>query len=214
MSTTDPKNKTERSKYLTPAYTVSNVLRQEEYISSATEPLLNWLDSYASEKKPMNLSRFFSFTTFDVVGEVVFSRRFGFLELSMDIGNAVENSLALIFMREACHTCYYGQTFADIWTYSAVAGFFLWLHWALLANPVVTWLGTLPMGHLFSTTQKAISERVLNQDARGDVILYWFKQHRQNPKGITMRDIHTAALVAVGLAQTQLPAGCSHLSTT
>jgi hypothetical protein len=32
---------------------------------------------------------------FDVIGEVVFSKPFGFLEQGKDIGNAIQNSLAL-----------------------------------------------------------------------------------------------------------------------
>lgn len=95
MSTTDPKIKSERSKYVTPAYTTSSILRQEEFIGNAVEPLLEWLDSYASSKKPMDLSRFLSFATFDVIGEVIFSTRFGFLEQGKDIGNAIDNSLSL-----------------------------------------------------------------------------------------------------------------------
>lgn len=95
MSITDPKKKIEKSKYVTPAYTLSNLLRQEEFISRAMEPLFNWMDSYAAEKKPMKLCDFFSYATFDVVGEIAFSTRFGFLEKGQDIGNAIGNSLAL-----------------------------------------------------------------------------------------------------------------------
>lgn len=65
-------------------------------MNRAIEPLLGWLDSFATEKhEPMELSKFLSYTTFDVVGEIVFSKQFGFISEGKDIGNAIENSLAL-----------------------------------------------------------------------------------------------------------------------
>jgi len=53
------------------------------------------MDAYATSKKPMDLSRYISYTTFDVIGEVVFSKAFGFLERGQDIRSAIANSLAL-----------------------------------------------------------------------------------------------------------------------
>lgn len=63
------------------------------------------------------------------------------------------------------------------------------------------------MGHLFNTTQKAIGERMTNQDARFDAISYWFRQHREHPQGITIRDIHTQALGAVGAGSDTVACG-------
>lgn len=54
------------------------------------------------------------------------------------------------------------------------------------------------MGHLFNTVQKAMKEREGNEDARFDAISHWFRQHEQNPEKLTMREIHTQALAAVG----------------
>jgi hypothetical protein len=95
MSTTDPKKKVEKSKYIVPAYTISNLLKQEEYIDRTVELLLGWLDTYAADKKPMDVNKFLSYTTFDVVGEIVFSKQFGFLEQGQDIDSSINNSLAL-----------------------------------------------------------------------------------------------------------------------
>lgn len=95
MSTTDSKKKIERSKFVTPAYTLSNLLKQEEFISHSMETFLGWMDAYAGDKKPMKLNNYFSYLTFDVIGEVVFSKQFGFLAKGEDVGNAIKSSLAL-----------------------------------------------------------------------------------------------------------------------
>ncbi|KAK4221767.1 Pisatin demethylase [Podospora fimiseda] len=82
--------------------------------------------STTDRKKKLERShKFFTFTAFDIVGEILFSQQFSFLEQGKDVGNAVANSLALN-------------------AYAAVAGFFLIIHRKLIANPVITWLNILP----------------------------------------------------------------------
>ncbi len=178
MSTLDPKKKTERSRNLAAGYTLSNVIRSEDAISSTIERLLGWMDRFAEKGEPMHLDKFFTYTAFDVVGEVVFSQPFGFLEQGVDIGNSISNSLALN-------------------AYAAVGGFFQ--PWNMMvANPFVTWLQIMPMGHLFNTTMKAINERERNPDARFDLAAHWFKTLAQHPERMHLRDIHAQATTSVG----------------
>ncbi|CAO2654611.1 Nn.00g113440.m01.CDS01 [Neocucurbitaria sp. VM-36] len=188
MSTTDPKKKVEKSKYIAAAYTNSSVLRSEEYIDRTFESFLDWLDLYASDKKPMEFNKFASYVTFDVIGEIVFSKPLGFLEQGKDIGNTIENSVGLN-------------------AYVAVAGYFRWINIALLANPVVTWLSIMPMGHLFDTTKAVMADREKNANARYDAVQYWFKQHEKHPDKLTVRDIGTQALAAVGAGSDTVSAG-------
>jgi cytochrome P450 len=126
----------------------------------------------------MHLDKFFTYTAFDVVGEVIFSKQFGFLEQGADVGNSISNSLALN-------------------AYAAVGGFFQPLN-MIVANPFVTWLRIMPMGHLFNTTMKAIGERERNQDARFDLVAHWFKMLAKHPERMQLRDIHAQATTSVG----------------
>ncbi|KAK8042325.1 cytochrome P450 [Apiospora phragmitis] len=142
MSTTDPKQKRGRSRRLAPGYALSNVIKSELAIDKT------------------------------VIGEVTFSRKFGFLEQGIDVGNSISSSLALN-------------------AYIAVAAFLRWLHVALLANPIVTWLAILPMGHLLNTTKKAVSERQHSTDARWDILASWLQQMRQYPDQMDMKTNHT-----------------------
>lgn len=178
MATLDPKKKVERSRNLASGYALSNVIKSEDAISRTIEMLLDWMDQYAEKGEPMHLDKFFTYTAFDIVGEVVFSKKFGFLHEGADIGNSIANSLALN-------------------AYAAVGGFLQ--PWNLIvANPLVTWLRIMPMGHLFDTTMKAIGERVRNQDARFDLIAHWFKMLAQHPERMKLRDIHAQATTSVG----------------
>jgi cytochrome P450 len=188
MSTTDPKKKVEKSKYIADAYTFSNILRSEEHVDRTFELFISWLDRYATSKQPMELSTFMSFATFDVIGEVVFSKPFGFLEQGKDVGNAIQNSLALS-------------------AYISVAGYFRWINIALLANPVMTWLTFLPMGHLFDTVKDVLADREENANTRYDAVQYWLNQHERHPGKLTIREINTQALAAVGVGSDTVAAG-------
>ena len=178
MSTLDPRKKAERSRNLASGYTLSSLLKSEDAVSRTIEMLLGWLDKHAASGEPMHLDKFFTYTAFDVVGEVVFSKQFGFLKEGEDIGSSISNSLALN-------------------AYAAVGGFFQ--PWNMIvANPFVTWLQVMPMGHLFNTTMVAIGERERNPDARFDIAAHWFKTLKQHPERMQLRDIHAQATTSVG----------------
>jgi cytochrome P450 len=178
MATLDPKKKVERSKNLAPGYSLSNVIKSEDAVSRTIEMLLDWMDKYAVDQKAMELDQWFTFTAFDIVGEVLFSKQFGFLQQGVDIGNAISNSLALN-------------------AYAAIGGFLQPLN-MIVANPFVTWLQIMPMGHLFNTALKAIGERQKNDDARFDILAHWFRMLAQHPERMTLRDIYAQATTTVG----------------
>lgn len=74
-------------------------------------------------------------------------------------------------------------------------------HWRnlFLTNPFMTWLGILPMGHLFNTTMTAVNDREKNSDdGRFVVIDHWFKTLREQPERLTLRNIHAQAMNNVG----------------
>ncbi|CAF3598247.1 hypothetical protein HG531_012106 [Fusarium graminearum] len=105
-----------------------------------------------------------------------------------NIGGAIRNSLALN-------------------AYVAVAGYFRWINVLLVANPLVTWMGIMPMGHLFNTTAAVLANREKNHDVRYDAVSYWFNQHSQHPDKLTIREINTQALAAVGAGSDTVAAG-------
>ncbi|ETS75610.1 hypothetical protein PFICI_12554 [Pestalotiopsis fici W106-1] len=156
-------------------YSISNLLQSEAAINQNIELLCGWLDKAADEQKEVDLAQLFTFATNDNVGEFVFSRSFGFLEKGVDIGNTIENSLA--------HNAYV-----------AIIGFYGWVHTMLIGNPLVTWLGILPYGHIFDSAMRYAKEREANPDARFDLINHWLKALRENPDRMSIFDVHSAAM--------------------
>lgn len=177
MGETDPATKIELSRHLAAGYLLTNLLQAEPAVDDTVELLLGWLDRHADGHEPIDLDRFFTYTTFDVVGEVIFSRSFGFLREGRDIGGAIANSLAQNI-------------------YVAVGGYVQWFH-LLLSNPLVTWLDVLPFGHIIDTAVGAIREREKNPDARFDAVAHWFRYLGQNPGRMSAREFQSAASNAV-----------------
>lgn len=179
MSELDPKAKVELSRQLASAYAMSNVIKSEEQVSGLVAKLLGWMDKHAESEEPMDLANFFTYTAFDVVGEMVFSKPFGFLDKGVDIDNCISQTVGF----EA---------------YISVAGFMQWLHNLLLANPFVTWLDIMPTNYLAKTSNAALEQRKANQDARFDFVAHWLKSHAENPKKLPYREVQSAVMSNVG----------------
>lgn len=179
MSTTEPKKKNEMSRHFSAGYTLSNLLQNEEAVDSTVKMFLEHLDRYAASGTPFQLDQYFTFMAFDVVGEMLFSKQFGFLKNDRDVGDAIKNGTVLS-------------------VYASVIGFIRWFHVTLLGNPFMTWLGLLPMGHLYDTTVKALDERLDNRDSRFDAVAHWFKALDKNPEKVKIRDVYAVATGAVG----------------
>ncbi|KAG9767418.1 hypothetical protein KCU88_g7459, partial [Aureobasidium melanogenum] len=62
----------ERRRIINHVYTLSNVLRSEEYIDKCTELFLERMAEYQDGKKPFDLGRWVQMYAFDVVGELYF----------------------------------------------------------------------------------------------------------------------------------------------
>ncbi|KAK7941445.1 uncharacterized protein PG986_013832 [Apiospora aurea] len=119
---TNPKTKMELTRHIAPGYTMTNLLQAEQAIDSNIALLLDWLDRFANSGHPIKLGDYLRYATNDIVGDVLFSRPFGFLKKGADIDGCLANNEVQI-------------------AYVSVMGFFRWVHVLLLANPVVTWLG-------------------------------------------------------------------------
>ncbi|KAF3018818.1 hypothetical protein E8E14_004443 [Neopestalotiopsis sp. 37M] len=178
MSITDPKRKVELSKQFASGYTLSNALKAEESIDRRVSLFLDRLNEYATSGTPMDLASHITYLTLDLLGEVLFSKPFGYTEAGSDIKGSIATNEKLIGVH-------------------AVASHFRWIQLAAL-NPVTTKL--MPWGHLFNTAYEALQERKANPDARFDVIAHWLKTAAAHPDKLNDRDLlgNTTANVGAG----------------
>ncbi|RYO98648.1 hypothetical protein DL766_001052 [Monosporascus sp. MC13-8B] len=173
FTVTDPKAKMELSKMLSSGFTLSNILQSEEAVDRTVEYLLGWLGKYSETQQPIELDLFLRYTVFDLLGEVVFSKPFGFIREGRDIGGAVATATASSF--------------------TVVFGYYRRLCTLFLMNPLTTWLQILPTSQLLNTAMETVSERQKNVDAHSDLVAHWLKAMQQYPDRLTLQNIQAQA---------------------
>lgn len=178
MSEPDPKRKVERSKIFALGFAQSNLLRSEDAISGTISQLLDHMDGYAQRKEPMELDKFFTYTAFDVVGEVLCSKPFGFLKEGKDVNNAIATNFF----------------FQELVTW---ASHLRELHY-IAVSPLMTWLSLTPASWLGETAFAAVKDRMARPVERFDMLSHWLKYVEQNPGKASTREIMSQATNVVG----------------
>ena len=74
------------------AYSMSTLLSFEPYVDSTMKVFCEQLESRFMEKEtPLDFDKWLQMFAFDVIGELTFSRRLGFLESGEDINHVMAN---------------------------------------------------------------------------------------------------------------------------
>ncbi|KAH7126607.1 cytochrome P450 [Dendryphion nanum] len=179
MSETDPKQHVLRTRNLAAGFALSHVIKTEPFIDDAILLLKKKLSGLAESKSQVHLDAWFNYLAFDVIGEVLFSQQFGFLEAGKDLGGSIANSKALTL-------------------YVTLAGFFQKLHRWTLGNPILSDKKLMPNQHIFDTTLRAIDARQNNPDVRKDVLSIWMKQREENPDKFSEKELYGCINMTVG----------------
>lgn len=179
MSETNARRHIEKQKNIASGYTLSNIIKSEPYIDNLLSLFRSLLDELAAAKQPVKFEQWFNYLAFDIVGEVTFSRQFGFLVQGRDIGNAIAN-----------------QGFLTL--YLSVVGYFQWVHNLLLANPLIEYFNLQPAMHVFDTCVAAIDARSKNDKVRKDMIEQWMDTRKKHPESMDRKEIFAAAVATIG----------------
>ncbi|KUJ11216.1 cytochrome P450 [Mollisia scopiformis] len=179
MSEVDAKRHITKTKNVAPGYAFSNVIKAEPYVDGALQVFERQLDTLSEAHQPVNFDEWFNYLGFDIMGEVTFSKQFGFLEQGRDIGNAIANTRALGI-------------------YVAIMGHFWWAHDYLLANPLIGYLNLQPTMHIFDTALAAVDARSKNDKVRKDMIEEWITMRKKHPDRMEEKEILAAAVANIG----------------
>lgn len=112
--TTDESQHAMMKRPVAPAFSLSTLVEFEPLIDSTTAVFLSRLDKlYAGSSKVCDLGQWLQWYAFDVIGELTFSKRLGFMESAADVEGIID-SVAANFDR--CSVL--GQMpWLDLWTY-------------------------------------------------------------------------------------------------
>lgn len=181
FSTRDPVYHREQKKKVAGAYSLTNLLESEPAVDSCTELLMSRLDEWATTGNPVDLGMWLQYYAFDVVGEVTFAKKLGFLDMGGDVDGMM-------------------STIGGILDYASLCGQVPEMHPFLLGNPLFpifipameTWNAVLTF------TLKAINSRTsiqrdgeleLSDGGKKDMLSRWAAVKNKDPLKMGTRDV-------------------------
>ncbi|OQE44528.1 hypothetical protein PENCOP_c002G03466 [Penicillium coprophilum] len=179
MSELNPRRHIEKSRNIAAGFALSNIIKSEPHVDKILHCLKERLDGLSKSNEAVEFDKWFSFFAFDVLGEVTFSKSFGFVETGTDIRNAVANTKALAL-------------------YIAVMGHYTWIHNLTLGNPLLSRIGIQPSSHIFDTCLAAIDARKKNPEKRNDMMQRWLDVRAKYPDRMAENEIFAAAVANIG----------------
>ncbi|EXJ73163.1 uncharacterized protein A1O5_04313 [Cladophialophora psammophila CBS 110553] len=95
VAMTDESQHAKSKRLIAHAYSLSTLVEYEELVDRTTDVFLQTLEEQfaytsLSQKRVLDLGRFLQFFAFDVIGELTFSHRLGFIESGMDVDDIIK----------------------------------------------------------------------------------------------------------------------------
>ncbi|KAE8330563.1 cytochrome P450 [Aspergillus sergii] len=196
FSTRDELFHRDQKRPIASTYSMTSILEMEPAVDSCTELFLSQIRKMVEEKAPIDLGMWLQYYAFDVVGELSFAQKLGFLEKGEDVDNMIEAIRGML-------------------TYALICGQIPEAHKVLLGNPLFPIL--LPQMETWNQvvvfTLKAINRRASLQrdgdlekdeidEAIGgkDMMSRWLAIHDADPTRLSTRDliVHLSANVFAG----------------
>ena len=147
--TTDEKDHSAKKRPIAQAYSLSTLLEFESLVDSTTAVFLSRLDElYAdNDGSACDLGKWLGWYAFDVIGELTFSKRLGFLEQAQDVGGI-------------------SRSIWDNFKKHAVLGQMPWLEWWTSKNPLYQRLFPRPItSPIIRFGQERMQERLTGKDS-------------------------------------------------
>ncbi|KAJ9608038.1 hypothetical protein H2200_007026 [Cladophialophora chaetospira] len=91
VAMTDETQHAKSKRLIAHAYSLSTLVEYGELVDRTTDVFLQTLeDRFAGDSQVLDLGRYLQFFAFDVIGELTFSRRLGFIEQGVDVNNIID----------------------------------------------------------------------------------------------------------------------------
>lgn len=175
------------------SYNMSSLLELEPAVDSCTQLFVSKLGQSADRKDAVDLGTWLQYYAFDVVGEITFSKKLGFLEEGRDIDWIM-------------------QTIQGRLVYASLCGQVPEIHTLLLGNPLLPLLmpSLETWNQILQFTLKAMNPRLplqKNGELEGDrkeggkdMLSRWTEIHNSTPDKLSMTDIivHASTNVFAG----------------
>ena len=91
FSVTNEKEHASRRRIVNRVYSMSNILKSEDYIDQCSLMFIQKLGEFADRAQPFDLGQWLQMYAFDVIGELYFGRMFGFMETGKDYHSLIHS---------------------------------------------------------------------------------------------------------------------------
>jgi cytochrome P450 len=174
MSECDPKRHRERSSITAASYSLTSLIKSEKIVDTCIQELQEQLKKIAGMGKAVEFGEWLNYVSFDVIGELTFSQRLGFVSKGEDIDGSISSMRFLMI-------------------YQAVMGYMYWLHPFILHSPFAGYFGLKPHAHIFKTVSAAVEKRQKDPNVRHDMVSQWISNLRKWPERMEEREILAVA---------------------
>lgn len=185
ISARDSKVHAQRKRPIAGAFSMTNVLGYEDVVDQNITKLTSRLrEEYVDGKsgaKPCPMDKWMNFFSFDLIGEVTFSKPFGLVEAGHDINDMIK-VIDLQFL------------------YIGTVGFMPWIDYLLLKNPLLLALLKTP-NYLVSFTSERIRKRLSGEEKdsleKPDFLTRFIDTRKQHPD--TVSDLQVKAYASTNV---------------
>lgn len=125
------------------AFSMTSITELEPYVDSSVDIFVGKIKELGSNDAPMNMAEWFQWYAFDVIGELTFSKRYGFMDSAQDLGDTTK----ILDMFQG-YVSFVGQAFS--------------YHWILLGNPLLSLFLKPPSGVIGEVNRGPPTGAVLN----------------------------------------------------
>lgn len=182
FSTRDEKYHRDQKRPVANAYSMTSLLELEDAIDSCTRIFVSQLRNFVDRKASVDLGMWLQYYAFDVVGEISFAKKLGFLEEGRDVDGMIE-------------------AIQGILSYASLCGQVPEMHSVLLGNPIFPILmpSMESWNQVLQFTLKAVNSRSslqrdgeLDGGEKGggkDMLSRWMEIHHSDPEKLSTRDV-------------------------
>ncbi|KAH6658887.1 cytochrome P450 [Truncatella angustata] len=190
FSTTDPKLHSEQRKPFTSNYSMSALVSFEPYVDQCADIFDQRLTEVVDTGVPIDYSHWLQCYAFDVIGDITFGKRFGFLDSGHDVGGVMA----------ALDTSF---------TYSATVGVFPSIHPYLFKlmglaagkkNTGMQYVNAFTEDSIKEFRNKPKTSKAASENNTGmkPLLDKFFKKHEEDPAHFSSYHIYTGAATNVG----------------
>jgi cytochrome P450 len=172
------KRHAETRKKFAPMYSMTSLVNYEPFVDTCADLFVEKLQGFANSSQEVNMGHWFQCYAFDLIGDITFSKRFGFL----DNGEDIDGAMAAIDRSMA---------------YSTLIGIFSEWH-AFLFNPMQKFKssGAAGRAYIIKFSQNLVQKRLQspktpssNANVPIDLLDRIVEAHNSNPEKVTKYDI-------------------------